>query len=68
MWLAIIPMSSGGDMAKATRTKHTGMGSFYGAFLFDQIVLVDHVMRALKELFDSRARNPSLGIVRRSGE
>ena len=39
-------------MARKPRTKNTGMGSFYGSFLFDRIVPKDHFMRALKELFD----------------
>jgi len=39
-------------MSSKPRTKNTGMGSFFGTFLFDQIVPKDHFMRALKELFD----------------
>jgi len=30
----------------------TGMGSFYGMFLYEQIIPKDHFMRALKNLFD----------------
>lgn len=39
-------------MARKPRTKDTGMGSFFGTYLFEQIVPPDHFMRAVKELFD----------------
>ena len=42
-------------MARKPRTKNTGMGSFFGTFLFEQAVPADHFMRALKELFDWEA-------------
>ena len=39
-------------MARLPRYKNTGMNSFYGRFLYEQIVPQDHFLRALNCLFD----------------
>jgi len=39
-------------MVRSPQYKNTGLASFWGGYLFDQIVPQDHFVRALKELFD----------------
>lgn len=39
-------------MTDSPHYQNTGLASFWGAYLFDQIVPPDHFVRALKELFD----------------
>jgi transposase len=44
-------MDQGGDMANTPQYHNTGIGSFWGSYLFEMVVPQDHFLRALKELF-----------------
>jgi IS5 family transposase len=44
-------MDQGGDMANTPQYHNTGIGAFWGSYLFEMVVPQDHFLRALKELF-----------------
>ena len=39
-------------MARSPHYRNTGLGSFWGSYLFERVVPQDHFIRALKQLFD----------------
>jgi len=47
-------------MAKLPRYQDTGTGSFFGDFIYDQIIPRDHFLVALHELFDWEAQSERL--------